>query len=136
MNITLAGIPQGHWRDLTESEMEDIYRLTKDSSSEATPKKKSGAAPAAPAPAKKKYDIDPYIPEPMQGRKSGGGRPGFSNDKPFSDRPGKRAPGGAPAKGPGGAKPKGPGGSNRNGGKPKPPSGGGGGRRGGGRSGR
>lgn len=145
MNITLAGIPQGHWRDLTESEMEDIYRLTKDSSSEATPKKKSGAAPTAtaPAPAKKKYDIDPYIPEPTPVRKSGGGRPGFSTDKPFSDRPGKRATtgakpksaGGVPSKGPGGAKPKGPGG-NRSSGKPKPPSGGGGGRRGGGRSGR
>lgn len=93
MNITLAGIPQGHWRDLTESEMEGIYRLTKESSSEATPKKKSGAAPAAAPAAKKKYDIDPYIADDVPVRRSGQARPGA--DKPFSDRPGKRAAGGA-----------------------------------------
>ncbi len=127
MNITLAGIPQGHWRDLTESEMEGIYRLTKESSSEATPKKKSATAPAAAPAAKKKYDIDPYIPEPTPVWKSSGGRPGFSADKPFSDRPGKRASGGAKPRGAGadkpfsdrpgkraagGAKPKGAGGDN------------------------
>jgi 23S rRNA pseudouridine2604 synthase len=33
MNVTLKGLPLGEWRDLTESEMEEIYLLTKDSSS-------------------------------------------------------------------------------------------------------
>jgi 23S rRNA pseudouridine2604 synthase len=42
MHITLKGIPVGEWRELTESEMKDIYRLTEDSTSEAvTPKKKT-----------------------------------------------------------------------------------------------
>ena len=44
MNITVSGIPQGHWRDLTESEMEQIYRLTKESSSEVVKKTQSAAA--------------------------------------------------------------------------------------------
>jgi 23S rRNA pseudouridine2604 synthase len=34
MNISLKGIPVGEWRELTESEMKEIYRLTEDSSSE------------------------------------------------------------------------------------------------------
>lgn len=34
MNISLKGIPSGEWREMTESEMKEIYRLTEDSSSE------------------------------------------------------------------------------------------------------
>ena len=34
MKISLKGIPVGEWRELTESEMKEIYRLTEDSSSE------------------------------------------------------------------------------------------------------
>jgi 23S rRNA pseudouridine2604 synthase len=34
MHISLKGIPVGEWRELTESEMKEIYRLTEDSSSE------------------------------------------------------------------------------------------------------
>jgi len=42
MHITLKGIPVGEWRELTESEMKEIYRLTEDSTSEVvTPKKKT-----------------------------------------------------------------------------------------------
>ena len=36
MNISLKGIPVGEWREMTEVEMKEIYRLTEDSSSEAT----------------------------------------------------------------------------------------------------
>lgn len=32
MNITLKGLPVGDWRDLTENEMKDIYRLLEESS--------------------------------------------------------------------------------------------------------
>lgn len=39
MNIRLKGIPLGEWRDLSQSEMDTIYALLEDSSSEATPKK-------------------------------------------------------------------------------------------------
>ncbi len=35
MNISLKGIPVGEWREMTEVEMKEIYRLTEDSSSEA-----------------------------------------------------------------------------------------------------
>jgi 23S rRNA pseudouridine2604 synthase len=41
MNIRLKGIPPGEWRDLTEEEMEEIYQLTKGSSSEYLPKEES-----------------------------------------------------------------------------------------------
>jgi 23S rRNA pseudouridine2604 synthase len=38
MNITLKGLPVGDWRDLTENEMKDIYRLLEDSSGVAVKK--------------------------------------------------------------------------------------------------
>ena len=44
MNITLKGIPVGEWRELTESEMKEIYRLTEDSTSEAAPPKKKATS--------------------------------------------------------------------------------------------
>lgn len=34
MNVTTRGLPVGEWRDLTDEEMEEIYLVTKDSSSE------------------------------------------------------------------------------------------------------
>jgi 23S rRNA pseudouridine2604 synthase len=43
MHISLKGIPLGEWRELSEIEMNEIYRLTKDSSSEVIKKKKSDA---------------------------------------------------------------------------------------------
>lgn len=41
MNIDLKGLPTGDWRDLTESEMNEIYRMVEDSSSEEIKKSKS-----------------------------------------------------------------------------------------------
>lgn len=40
MNISLKGIPLGEWRDLTKSELDQIFALLKDSSSEVAPKPK------------------------------------------------------------------------------------------------
>ena len=120
MNITLAGIPQGHWRDLTEEEMNEIYRLTKDSSSEVAPKKQ----PAAPAQKKPPRDMR-FVEEepgrkPRSGRSAAGGDKRksdtrFSDAKPYADRSGKRTAGGAKPKSGGG----------RSGGKGKSASGGG-----------
>jgi 23S rRNA pseudouridine2604 synthase len=98
MNITVSGIAQGHWRDLTEDEMKEIYRLTKDSASES--KKQATAAPPkkqSAAPAKKNTSSDA---------------------KPFADRSGKRTSGGAKPKNAGG-------GGGRSHSKPKSASGGG-----------
>ena len=44
MNIDLKGLPTGDWRDLTESEMNGIYQLVEDSSSEEIRKSKSKKA--------------------------------------------------------------------------------------------
>lgn len=41
MNIDLRGLPTGDWRDLTESEMNTIYKMVEGSSSEAVKKNKS-----------------------------------------------------------------------------------------------
>jgi 23S rRNA pseudouridine2604 synthase len=119
MNITLTGIPQGHWRDLTEDEMKQIYELTKDSSSEAAPKKKA----ASPAPKKPAPDTTFATPVPARKPHTGRTAPSgdkrksdtrFSDAKPFADRSGKRTTSGS--------KPQS--GGRRGGGKSKPASGG------------
>lgn len=60
MNITLKGLPVGDWRDLTENEMKDIYRLLEESSGvdlkkakQNQPAKKNKPAHAKPAGFKK-----------------------------------------------------------------------------------
>ncbi|UHM92198.1 23S rRNA pseudouridine(2604) synthase RluF [Rahnella victoriana] len=50
MNINLKGVPLGEWRDLTDDELIELFRLIENSSSEEKPTKK---APAKPAQAKK-----------------------------------------------------------------------------------
>lgn len=44
MNVSLKGLPVGEWRDLTDDELIELFRLIEDSSSEVKPAK--GAAPA------------------------------------------------------------------------------------------
>lgn len=41
MNISLSGIPLGEWRDLTDDELIDLFKLIENSSSEAKPKAKA-----------------------------------------------------------------------------------------------
>ena len=38
MNVSLSGIPLGEWRDLTDDELIDLFKLIENSSSEAKPK--------------------------------------------------------------------------------------------------
>ncbi|WP_054179789.1 23S rRNA pseudouridine(2604) synthase RluF [Trabulsiella odontotermitis] len=54
MNVSLSGIPQGEWRDLTDDELIALFKLIEDSSSEAKPKAKAKAKPKTPAGAAKK----------------------------------------------------------------------------------
>ena len=41
MNISLKGLPQGEWRDLTEDELIELFRLIENSSSDENPVKKA-----------------------------------------------------------------------------------------------
>ncbi|MDN0788638.1 23S rRNA pseudouridine(2604) synthase RluF [Escherichia coli] len=41
MNVSLSGIPLGEWRDLTDDELIDLFKLIENSSSEAKPKTKA-----------------------------------------------------------------------------------------------
>ncbi|KFC05386.1 ribosomal large subunit pseudouridine synthase F [Trabulsiella guamensis ATCC 49490] len=54
MNVSLSGIPQGEWRDLTDDELIALFKLIEDSSSEAKPKAKAKAKPKTPSSAAKK----------------------------------------------------------------------------------
>ncbi|HDO1323308.1 TPA: 23S rRNA pseudouridine(2604) synthase RluF [Aeromonas veronii] len=47
MNVSLKGLPVGEWRDLTDDELIDLFKLIEDSSSEVKPAK--GDKPKAPA---------------------------------------------------------------------------------------
>lgn len=55
MNVSLAGLPLGEWRDLTDDELIELFKSIEDSSSEAKPAKKAkpkakpAAAKSAPA---------------------------------------------------------------------------------------
>lgn len=46
MNVSLTGIPLGEWRDLTDDELIDLFKLIENSSSEAKPKAKPKAKAA------------------------------------------------------------------------------------------
>lgn len=45
MNVSLSGIPLGEWRDLTDDELIDLFKLIERSSSEAKPKPKRSRRP-------------------------------------------------------------------------------------------
>lgn len=54
MNVSLSGLPQGEWRDLTDDELISLFKLIENSSSEAKPKAKAKPkAQAAKAPVAK-----------------------------------------------------------------------------------
>lgn len=65
MNVSLKGLPLGEWRDLTDDELNELFRLIEDSSSEAKPAKKAQSK-AKPAAVKK-----PAIAGPKGGDKGG-----------------------------------------------------------------
>ena len=45
MNVSLKGLPLGEWRDLTDDELIELFKLIEGSSSEAKPAKKAPANP-------------------------------------------------------------------------------------------
>ncbi|HEY2454840.1 MAG TPA: 23S rRNA pseudouridine(2604) synthase RluF [Scandinavium sp.] len=53
MNVSLKGIPLGEWRDLTDDELIELFKLIEDSSSEAKPAKPKAKPKTAATPAKK-----------------------------------------------------------------------------------
>lgn len=56
MNISLKGLPVGEWRDLTENEMNTIYKLLEDSTNDDIRKSSKPAAP-------KKIKVSPSAPK-------------------------------------------------------------------------
>jgi 23S rRNA pseudouridine2604 synthase len=58
MNISLKGLPVGDWRDLTKSELETIYSMVEDSSSEDIKKSKTNS------PAKKENSNNTHTSKP------------------------------------------------------------------------
>ena len=49
MNVNLKGLPLGEWRDLTDDELIELFKLLENSSSEGKPAKKAPAKAKAPA---------------------------------------------------------------------------------------
>ncbi|WP_338576853.1 23S rRNA pseudouridine(2604) synthase RluF [Erwinia sp. E_sp_B01_1] len=60
MNVSLKGLPQGEWRDFTDDELIELFKLIENSSSEEEPTKKPKPKPKAkPAVAKKPASSGP-----------------------------------------------------------------------------
>jgi 23S rRNA pseudouridine2604 synthase len=53
MNVSLKGLPLGEWRDLTDDELIELFKLIENSSSEAKPAKPKAKPKTASTPAKK-----------------------------------------------------------------------------------
>lgn len=64
MNVNLKGLPLGEWRDLTDDELIELFKLIENSSSEDKPAKKAQAKPAA---AKKPAIKKPKVAEKPEG---------------------------------------------------------------------
>lgn len=47
MNVSMKGVPLGEWRDLTDDELVELFKLIENSSSEAKPAKKPKSKPTA-----------------------------------------------------------------------------------------
>ncbi|EOZ1491837.1 23S rRNA pseudouridine(2604) synthase RluF [Enterobacter asburiae] len=81
MNVSLSGIPLGEWRDLTDDELIELFKLIENSSSEAKPKAK--AKPKTQA-------IKRPVVKAPQAEDKGRGKPG--NGKRFT-QPGRKKKG-------------------------------------------
>lgn len=81
MNVSLTGIPLGEWRDLTDDELIELFKLIENSSSEAKPKAR--AKPKAQA-------IKRPVVKAPQAEEKGRGKPG--NGKRFT-QPGRKRKG-------------------------------------------
>ena len=115
MNVSLKGLPVGEWRDLTDDELIELFKLIEDSSSEAKPAKGAqvakpkAAAAGTPAQGKKPRRSDdheiggrPNVPGPEAfEKKSPAGKGGAGKGAASKGGAGKSAPGkgGKPAPG-------------------------------------
>ena len=81
INVSLSGIPLGEWRDLTDDELIELFKLIENSSSEAKPKAK--AKPKTQA-------IKRPVVKAPQAEEKGRGKPG--NGKRFT-QPGRKKKG-------------------------------------------
>ncbi|MGY6037604.1 23S rRNA pseudouridine(2604) synthase RluF [Aeromonas sp. AE23HZ002T15] len=114
MNVSLKGLPVGEWRDLTDDELIELFKLIEDSSSEVKPAK--GAAPANKPAAK--------APSGAGGKAAQGKKPSRDDDHEIGGRPNVPGPEAFESKGPAkGAAGKGGAGKNA-GGKGAPAKGG------------
>jgi 23S rRNA pseudouridine2604 synthase len=86
MNVHLKGLPLGEWRDLTDAEMEGIFKLIEHSKSEANP------APAKKKPVKPKTagSNAAFSKSKSTGRKDASSHAGKPK-RNFSDKSGKAA---------------------------------------------
>ena len=109
MNVSLKGLPVGEWRDLTDDELIELFKLIEDSSSEVKPAKgekpKAANAQGAkvqagqngkPAPGKKPRRDDDHE---IGGRPNVPGPAAFENKGPVKGATGKAPGKGAPGKG-------------------------------------
>ncbi|MCO4204536.1 23S rRNA pseudouridine(2604) synthase RluF [Aeromonas taiwanensis] len=121
MNVSLKGLPVGEWRDLTDDELIELFKLIEDSSSEVKPAK--GAQPANAQGGK------PKAQAASAGKAAPGKKPRRSDDHEIGGRPNvpgpeafeKKIPAGKGAAGKGGAAKGGAGkGAPSKGGKPAP----------------
>ena len=69
MNINLKGLPLGEWRDLTDDELIELFKLIENSSSEDKPAKKAQAKTAQ---AKKPTAAKPAVTKPKNAEKPEG----------------------------------------------------------------
>ena len=74
MNVSLSGIPLGEWRDLTDDELIELFKLIENSSSEAKPKAK--------AKPKTQGIKRPVVRRRKRKRKAGANRPETANALP------------------------------------------------------
>jgi 23S rRNA pseudouridine2604 synthase len=72
MNISLNKLPVGDWRDLTQQEVESIYAMVQDSSTEQAPAPKKSKPKPKPPVEQKNNNPDKRNHKP---RKSGGNKP-------------------------------------------------------------
>lgn len=77
MHISLKGIPLGEWRDLTKSELDQIFALLKDSISEVKPKPKPSKPKSAKETPAKSSSYKPKSNAP-----NGKGKTSFGSGKP------------------------------------------------------
>ncbi|MEI2267589.1 23S rRNA pseudouridine(2604) synthase RluF [Erwinia sp. CGal63] len=90
MNVSLKGLPLGEWRDLTDDELTELFRLIEDSSSEAKPAKKPQNK-AKPATAKKPATGGPKGGD--KGGKDGAKTPGNLASRKRFTQPGRKKKG-------------------------------------------